>query len=141
MNIEDEVEYLSTGRPPNNADLIMPYFVFERLPHIEQEAGWALAGTLYVDLPKREQKKANREPPTRVKSIIKQLCELAKNGSGSGPTFNQQLEYAAMPIAQIEKGIRDKYLFSLGALRARAWLRNSRHPAIGAHSTKKSKLI
>ena len=41
-NVEGEVSYARFGRPPNNADLVMPWFYFERLPHIEQEAGFAL---------------------------------------------------------------------------------------------------
>jgi hypothetical protein len=86
MNVEGEIDYFSVGRPPNNADLIMPWFFFERLPHIEQEADFALAGTLYVDIPQRERKKAaaSGNPPEEVKNLIKALCEMAKDGRMDG---------------------------------------------------------
>jgi hypothetical protein len=42
-----------------------------------------------------------------------------RKSSGGGPTFEEQLKYAAIPIDQVEEGIRDKYIFSVGALSAR----------------------
>lgn len=91
MNVEGEVSYARFGRPPNNADLVMPWFYFERLPHIEQEAGFALAGTLYIDIPERKRKKAaNGNLPEEVRDLIKALCEKAKDGSMDGDNTIRQ---------------------------------------------------
>jgi hypothetical protein len=72
MEIQEE-HFKCFGRPPNNADLIMPFYIFERRSDIERAAGYQLAGTLIIDMPRREVKKASVE-------LVEHLDKLAKDG-------------------------------------------------------------
>jgi hypothetical protein len=64
---------------------VMPLFLFARLPHIEREAGFILAGQLIVDLPKGA--KPNKRNTRLVEKIIDHLLESAESWTlGSGVT-------------------------------------------------------
>jgi len=57
---------------------VMPEFVFERLRHIEIEAGYILAGTLIVDIPKG--KSLNKRRQRRVNQILQMLTDMVQSG-------------------------------------------------------------
>jgi hypothetical protein len=89
MEIKNE-DFKCFGRPSNNADLIMPFFVFRRRSDIEREAGYSLAGTLIVDIPLRKIKKITaNKPPPGLSDLAQNLVDMSKDGRmpADGVTF------------------------------------------------------
>jgi hypothetical protein len=62
-----------TDDPPE-----MPAFVFERRRHVEQEAGFILAGQLIVDIPKGTKPKGRHK--RMIAKIVQQLTAEAQSG-------------------------------------------------------------
>jgi hypothetical protein len=75
MEIMNE-DFICFGRPANNADLIMPFFVFQRRPDVEREAGFSLAGTLVIDIPPR---KIRKQQPM-LNEVAENLVDMSKDG-------------------------------------------------------------
>jgi hypothetical protein len=71
-------DFFCYGRSDNKADWIFPHFFFDRRPDIEAEAGYALAGTLYIDFPKSKLKAGRDKPPKELQEIMIELAKRAK---------------------------------------------------------------
>jgi hypothetical protein len=60
---------------------IMPAFIFGRRRDIELEAGFVLAGSLIVDIPKRAKAaKLKRRHERMITNIVEQLIDMARSG-------------------------------------------------------------
>jgi hypothetical protein len=75
-------DFLCFGRSEDKADWIFPYFFFDRRPDIEAEAGFDLAGTLYIDFPKPKLKAGRGDrPPKELQNIMTDLAKRAKENN------------------------------------------------------------
>jgi hypothetical protein len=64
---------------PTTPKPVFPAFVFQRRSHVENEAGFILAGQLIVDIPKSTE--PNEHEQAMIQGIIKQLLAKVKSGS------------------------------------------------------------
>jgi hypothetical protein len=64
---DQDVDGASDAAPMSGDQPVMPAFVFQRHSHVEQEAGFILAGQLVVDLPK------GTEPTERTKGMVQDI--------------------------------------------------------------------